>query len=342
MMINIKKKVEKLKDKNRLNNITTKYKEKIKDVISNEFIDENNEYKNSSDFENLEYIKNINNKKELKNYINNEFNLLYNSCDEKNDTEIVERIKEIEGIVSENPGINIKKMVHKIISKKMAENYYSDLSKGTKIYILSLAMSLEEMIDIDLPSKVEKEFINIENERGKKEGRFEKEELKNLILNQFAQQIVNTYNESNVFAIPQIENKKNLKNDEIKNLMKYIQKHLGRKLDKSEIYDIGIQIKGNQNDLQIKEKAVINAVEKMSKYNKNRNIDFLIKLMNDEKTLETIQMIFEEKNIIKQLNSMTNDKRKKAIETIGNVLNNEKYKNLESETESCKIELEEK
>ena len=124
--------------------------------------------------------------------------------------------------------------------------------------------------------------------------------------------------------------------------MKHIQKHLGRKLDKSEIYDIGVQIKGSQNDIQIKEKAIINAVENMTKYNKNKNIDFLIKLMNDEKSLDTIKMIFEEKNIISKLNSMSNDNRKKAIETIGEVLNNQKYNNLEHEDKSCNIDLEEK
>ena len=109
MMINIKKKVEKLKDKRILNNITAADKEKINDVINKGYLDRNNEDKNNNEFERLEYIKNIENKKELKNQINKEFNLLFNSCDKKSDTVIVEQIKEILDLVSDNSVLNVKR-----------------------------------------------------------------------------------------------------------------------------------------------------------------------------------------------------------------------------------------
>lgn len=73
-------------------------------------------------------------------------------------------------------------MVQTVIAKKMAENYYSDIKQGTKIFTFTKIIPIEDMIEKDLPSAVENEYNKIEEDRKIKKDRFNKEEFKQQVL----------------------------------------------------------------------------------------------------------------------------------------------------------------
>jgi len=85
----------------------------------------------------------------------------------------------------------------------MAENYYDDKRRGTRIYELSKIMSYEEMMEKDLPEIVQREYRILEEEAGEKEDRFSKTDLTKLILDKMADNIAIKYKETGIFAIPQ-------------------------------------------------------------------------------------------------------------------------------------------
>ena len=85
--------------------------------------------------------------------------------------------------------------------------------------------------------------------------------------------------------------------------------------------DIKAQIRGNVTNIKAKESIVINKIKKME--DKNKNIDLLIKLFEDEETLRTLA-ILEETDLISELNSVAEQKRRKTVQSIGEVLEKRK------------------
>lgn len=274
--------------------------------------------------ERLKIIQKFEDKTILEERIINEFKILYKLCKNKRDNEVVDRIEELKDIITKSKlDMNIKELIKQIVAKKMAENFYSDISKGTKIYTLAKVMSVEEMIESDLPSVVEEEFKKIEENHGKKEERFDKSKLKIRILREMARDIAYKYKESEIFAIPQSDNMKELKEDEEDIFIKTIESASGKKLLEDEILDIKAQIKGRVSSTQTKEMQLISEIKKMP--NKNKSIDFLSKILSDKQTLKTFAML-EESGLINQLNLMSEEKRKKSIKSIGEVLEKRKNK----------------
>lgn len=70
----------------------------------------------------------------------------------------------------------------------MAENYYSDTIKSTRIYGFSEIIPVKDMIDNNLPAKVKSEFEILESKEGHKTGRFSELKLRMLMFNELAQQ----------------------------------------------------------------------------------------------------------------------------------------------------------
>lgn len=112
---------------------------------------------------------------------------MYRNCTDKRDAEVAERVIELKEILGcKNISDDVQNLIQTVVAKKMAENIYSDISKGTRIYELSKVMPVEDMIERDLVSTVEREYKKIEDNGQVKEGRFKKEELKKLILTEFS------------------------------------------------------------------------------------------------------------------------------------------------------------
>ena len=132
------------------------------------------------------------------------------------------------------------------------------------------------------------------------------------------------YNEAGVFIIPQSKNMKTIDKEEEESFIKAIQTYSRKQLTKQEIIDIDEQIRGNSNNVQIKENMLINEIKKIPENNKGRSIDFLIKILGDEETQKTL-LILDESGLIEKLNEISEEKRTKTINLIGEVLEKRKY-----------------
>lgn len=274
----------------------------------------------------LKLIQNVENKEIKENRVKHELRILYNNCRNKRDGEVSDRINEIKDILQEDEiSEEIQDLIYQVVAKKMAENCHSEY-KGTKIYELSKAISTEEMIECDLPSIVLHEYRKIANnkEDSQRNGFFSETNLEtNLrkqILNQMAGEVVRLYRETSVLAIPQAENMRKITLDEEEMFIKTI-KNLSEELSEEEIIDIKAQIRGKVTNTKAKESIVINKIKKMA--DKNKNIDLLIKLFENEETLRTLA-ILEETDLISELNSVPEEKRRKTVKSIGEVLEKRK------------------
>ena len=186
--------------------------ESIKEII------EKGQFDNA--VERINLIKNVEDEKIVKENVETELKILYKVCKEKKDYEVVERIKELKDLLNDRgASSDTQNLIRQIVAKKMAENYYSDIRKGTRIFELSEIIPVEDMIENDLPSIVEQEFKKIEDNEGKKEGRFNKKGLKEQILVEMGKNIAYKYDETGVYIIPQSKNMKAIDNEEEEKFM---------------------------------------------------------------------------------------------------------------------------
>lgn len=274
--------------------------------------------------ERLRLIKNVEDKEIISRRVKDELKIVYDNCKNEQDWEISSLVKEIVGLLEEEDlTVEIKDLIHQIVGRKMAENYYDDKRRGTRIYELSKIMPYEEMMEENLPEIVQREYRLLEDKEGKKEDRFTKTNLTHLILDKMADDISKRYKETGIFAIPQSNNMKNLTVEEEKHFIKTIQNLSEEQITEEEIRDIRAQIRGRVTNKQTKEDMLINSIKKLPSENKSESIDLLIKLMGDSKTLETIDML-ESTGVLKRLEAIPEEKRKQSIESIGEVLEKRK------------------
>ena len=285
--------------------------ESIKNILKDGEINENDR---------IVLLKKVEDKESQKECVKSELKRLYKSCYEKKDSEVTSRIEEIKDILNkEDQDEDVNRWIQTVIAKKMAENYYSDIKQGTKIYTFTKILPIEKMIENDLPSAVEKEYLKIEDEREKKKNRFDKEKFNQQILLELGKQIGIKYEETGIFVVPQSRNLKKLNEEEKTKFIKTIQTYARKALTKEEIIDIDDQIRGNSNNVQIKENILINLIKKIPEKDKNKTIEILSNIISNDKTLDTISMM-EEKGFIDKLNKISKNKRGKTIEIMKKVM----------------------
>lgn len=137
--------------------------------ISDESINRIIEEGNIDVKERINLMHNVENKDIIEERVENELKILYRVCKDKRDDEVLERINELREILQNNKmNPEIENLIKQVVAKKMAENYYSDISKGTNVYTLSKIIPVEDMLENDLPSTVENEYQKIEENRQKK------------------------------------------------------------------------------------------------------------------------------------------------------------------------------
>ncbi len=279
--------------------------------------------------ERLKLLKNVENKKILEKQVSNELEILYRNCKDKRDAEVAERVLELKEILdSKNVSDDVQNLIQTVIAKKMAENIYSDISKGTRIYELSKIMPVDEMIERDMVSTVEKEYKKIEDNGEIKEGRFKKEELKKLLLIELAKNISVKYEESGVFVIPQSDNMKKINEEEEKTFIRAIQTYSRKELSRQEVVDIDEQVRGKSDNIQLKENMINGLLKKIPEQDKKRSMNSLINILKDNKSVETLTML-EESGLIQKLNELSKDKKSKTVDVINNIMTKKKYNVVE-------------
>lgn len=253
--------------------------------------------------------------------------ILKSNIKEMQDGEIGDRISAIqEQLGPENMNNEINELIQNIIAQIMAEDIYNDARKNPSIYKLSKAMSTGEMIERDLATTVQEKYKEIEEERGHKEGRFNKREFKMLILNEMARQISIEYEKTGLFDIPESKQLSQLKKEEKKYLVDTIQNLVNTKLKKEDILEISRQINEGNKELQKKENQIINLIRQIPIEDKSRIIDVLNKMIVDKNRLDTIEMLDNE-GLLNKLAIMPTEKRKETINIVNKAVGKRnKYK----------------
>lgn len=327
-------------DKEIPDEIITEVVQKNETEISNESINRIIEEGNVDTTQRIKLIQNVDDKKIIEERVENELKILYRICKDKKDNEVADRVKELKTILKDNNIVDeMQKSIQKVIAKKMAENIYSDIKRGTRIFTLAEVIPVEDMISNDIVSTVKQEYEKIEEERGKKEGRFDKKGLRNQILVEMAKNIAYKYKETGAVIVPQCENMKKIEKDEEETFIKAIQTYSGRALSKQEVIDIDEQIRGDSNNIQIKENKLINLIKNIPEKNKKTTINCLTSIIDKEENVETISMIYET-GLLDKINKMPRNKREESIETIKEVLENREKSKLESKKQTKNQESE--
>ena len=326
------------------NSVITDVVQRSNTNISDESISRIIENGNIDLQERIKLICNVEDEQIIEENVKNELKILYKVCKEKKDYEVVERVEKLKELLNNEINENVEKLISQVVAKKMAENYYSDTKKGTRIYGLSKIIPVEDMIEKDLPNMVEEEYKKIEENEGNKKGRFNKKELKIQILTEMAKNIAYKYDETGVFIIPQSENMKAIDKEEEEMFIKSIQIYSRKQLSKQEVIDIDEQVRGNFNNVQIKESMLINVIKSFPEKNKNKNIDILTKIASsDEKKIEILSMI-QESGLIDKISELPEDKINQTIEIMGKAIekrNNILVKPPKIEKQKLKINLKE-
>lgn len=275
----------------------------------------------------IKLIKQVEDTKSKKEGVKSELKRLYKDCEIKRDAEVTERIEEIVSILEKKDiDEDVKEWMQTVIAKKMAENFYSDTKQGTKIFTFTKIESIEDMIEKDLATEVEKEYKKIEENKHPKKGRFSKEEFETQLYKELGKQIGIRYEDTEVFIIPQSDNIKKMDEEQKNKFIKSIQTYSRKQLTKDEIIDIDEQIRGVSKNSQIKESAIIKAIKELPKQGKNDKIDMLTEILKNPKMFETIKQM-QESGLLEKIESMPTEKRKKTIGIINSTVEKRnKYK----------------
>lgn len=275
----------------------------------------------------IKLIKQVEDTKSKKEGVKSELKRLYKDCEIKRDAEVTERIEEIVSILEKKDiDEDVKEWMQTVIAKKMAENFYSDTKQGTKIFTFTKIESIEDMIEKDLATEVEKEYKKIEENKHPKKGRFSKEEFETQLYKELGKQIGIRYEDTEVFIIPQSDNIKKMDEEQKNKFIKSIQTYSRKQLTKDEIIDIDEQIRGVSKNSQIKESTIIKAIKELPKQGKNDKIDMLTEILKNPKMFETIKQM-QESGLLEKIESMPTEKRKKTIGIINSTVEKRnKYK----------------
>lgn len=275
----------------------------------------------------IELIKQVEDTKSKKEGVKSELKRLYKDCETKRDAEVTGRIGEITKILSkEDIDQDIQGWIQTVIARKMAENFYSEIKQGTKIFTFTTIEPLEDMIEKDIATDVENEYRKIEEERQPKKGRFSKEEFETQLYKELGKQIGIKYEDTGVFIIPQSKNIKKMDEEQKTKFIKSIQTYARRPLTKEEIIDIDEQIRGVSENSQIKESTIIKAIKELPKDSKNDKIDMLTEILQNPKMYETIKQL-QESGLLNELEKLPKEKREKTMKVVNSTINKrEKYK----------------
>lgn len=283
----------------------------------------------------IELIKQVEDSSSKKEGVKSELKRLYKECYIKKDAEVTERIEEIVAILDRKDiDSEVKGWMQTVIAKKMAENFYSDTKQGTKIFTFTTIEPIEDMIEKDIASEVENEYKKIEEENQPKEGRFNKEKFETQLYNELGKQIGIRYEETELFVIPQSDNIKKMNEEQKTKFIKSIQTYSRKSLTKDEIIDIDEQIRGISENSQMKENIAIKLIKELPKEEKNKKMDLITEILQDQKLYETIRKL-KESGLIENLKKTPKEKREKTIETIKNAV--EKRNKYKVDTKTPKV-----
>ena len=145
---------------------------------------------------------------------------IYGKCQDLAELDIVDDVRNLNINPQDKKSQN---MVHKIIAKKMANNYFD--FGTTTIPTLSKLMSVEEMFAENMPQLVEIEWKEKKKESLDKESSYQytQKDLQNKLLKHIANKSVSAYLETGRFSIPQSQKMRELSKEEENKFIQFYQ-----------------------------------------------------------------------------------------------------------------------
>lgn len=292
----------------------------------------------------LSLIQKVEDEKIVQDRLKNEFVILSKNCKSKKDGEVVDRLNELKDIAEQSDVyLNTQQLIENVVAVKMAENFYNDSMKGTKIYTLAKVWPADKMFEKDIASKVESEYRKIEQERGIKEDRFDKSMLRKQILSEIAKDVGYKYQKDDrAFIVPQSENMRKISNEEEQLFIKEVQTAYKHELDENQIMELKEEIRGIIKNKQAKEAMIIDKIKELK--NEEKVVDLMLKVLSDEDKIKSIGMM-NDSGLLDTFNNIPTETRRKTIEAINttiierNTINNQK-ENLDTENRQNNEELE--
>lgn len=212
---------------------------------------------------------------------------IYDTCEKMNDNQLVQEIRKVKIDTKTN---KIEEAIKHIIAKKTALDCMR--FGGPKIPTMAQVISPVEMLEMNFPFLVEKEYKSIKkayDEQGKEYHEYgvaEKRMVKKKILENIAKTVAKNFEEIGDISVPQSEQMGSLNKEEIEIFTDAVKKFCKREqLSDIEIERIHRQIKGDtSNELE----DVIRMLEKMKPIERERYVSMFKKQMteNDEKTMQ--------------------------------------------------------
>ena len=265
-----------------------------------------------------EEIKKLQEKEEE---ILSKLNKIYNLCENINDSKLVD---EINGIEMSTKTEEINESLKKIIAKKVALDYMK--FGGPKLPTMMKVMPATEMLEMNLPDMVEKEYQKVKTvyeEQGRSYHEYNNEGkklVKKMILENIAKDVAKNFEEIGDISIPPIESLKSLNEDEIKIFINAIKRPGHQiKIENSDIEMVRKQLKG---DTVGEWKNLKRMLEKMKIRDRERVVkDFMhILKANEEKTQQQKELDFAISEISTNIKKLPIDKQIECANTIVNTL----------------------
>lgn len=270
----------------------------------------------------LRLLGNVNDEEIVERRVTQEFETLYDISGDLNDNALVRRIEAIASIVKDsNSDMDIVPQAERVISKKIAENFYDDLKRGTLLFSFSTIIPFERMLEDDIPSMVGEEFEKLENESGKKSDRYQRTELLKQILGEVGKNVAARYTESKDstkrFIVPRSKTMENLTTDEADAFVRSVEIYSRKKLTKKEIKSIVEQMRGVIRNDNTRAMLIVNAMGNLP--DKDESVEKLTTIMSSEQKIRTIFMM-EEIGLLDRFEKMSPEKREKALQIIAETL----------------------
>ena len=210
---------------------------------------------------------------------------IYDNCEEMNDNQLIQEIEDIE--IAQKSSKTEEKIKH-IIAKKIALDYMQ--FGGPKISTMARVISLEEMLEMNFPFLVEKEYQSISKEYDEKRKRYHeydtkgKELLKKKILEHIARMVAENFEEIGDIRVPQSEQMRNVTKEELEIFIEAVKNSCKKEeLSEVEVERIKKQVRG---DTSTEIDDVIRMLDKMKPADRERFVARFKEEMqeNEEKT----------------------------------------------------------
>ena len=264
--------------------------------------------------ERFRLLKNFDDEGLLEDRVKSEVEILYRSCKDKKDSEVTRRLMELQSIADEGAGdIDFTPYAERIISKKIAENYYNDLYRTSMTFAFSQVVPYSTMFADGVAEMAAEEFKAIEEQRGEKPGRYKVGECRRQFLKEIAKVVGQRYRETKGYVIPRSESMKNISQEEEDFFLKTIQWASGSEFSKKERRYVTEQIRGVIRSDSTRAMLIIAALKEMTDL--DDGVERVTNILTNKANVEVL-LAMEENGLLKRLSLLPQEKRVQALEMI--------------------------